>query len=87
MWFYSFLFFSIFTAAICSVIAAVKLIREQRIITQIDPNDTIEPINAAINNDHSQYNKNHSSVFRRVVIRCVMYPLGKPWNHTIHTSC
>ncbi|KAG2197620.1 hypothetical protein INT47_006683 [Mucor saturninus] len=32
-WFYSFLFFAIFAAALCSVIASLKLIREQRIIT------------------------------------------------------
>lgn len=75
MWFYSFLFFSIFVAALCSAIASIKLVREQRMITY--ENESSETINAAIDGGSTQYNRRKPNVFRRVIIRCVMYPLGK----------
>ncbi|CAO3630516.1 unnamed protein product [Mucor hiemalis] len=53
IWFYVFVFFTNIVALLCSLIAMIKLLREQRRIKTT----------------------NHSSVLKKVVLRCTIYPL------------
>lgn len=78
MWFYGFLFLSVMIAAVCSVIALVKLTREHHTLVGkwihiASMSQTAEPAQSSVD----QRVKAQSSVFMRVVSRCVLYPLGK----------
>ncbi|KAI9356102.1 hypothetical protein BD770DRAFT_411446 [Pilaira anomala] len=73
IWFYAFLFFSIFIAALCSLIASLKLLREQHIIRKKVENST--SVNPNTDLEIQKYIRNQTAVFRKVLIRCVLYPL------------
>lgn len=77
MWYYGFLFLTTLVAVICSITASIKLMREQHIILKRF---------STIANDREAYAgadpsiqvclTNNSGVFRKVVCRCILYPLG-----------
>ncbi|KAI9483016.1 MAG: hypothetical protein EXX96DRAFT_556540 [Benjaminiella poitrasii] len=79
MWFYGFIFFINIVAVICSILAMSKLIHEQKQVAS-----KMRYINASssfTNNNTDQHlektvKKRHNSVFTKVVLRCIIYPLG-----------
>ncbi|KAG2235736.1 hypothetical protein BDF21DRAFT_452187 [Thamnidium elegans] len=73
IWFYTFLFFCIFVAAACSVIASIKLLREHN--TLIKKFASSNMIHVTSDAEIERYMRNQSSIFRKVVSRCVLYPL------------
>ncbi|KAL9540746.1 hypothetical protein MBANPS3_009513 [Mucor bainieri] len=84
MWFYGFLFFSVVIAAICSIIALVKLTHEHH--TLVGKWVHIASMSQAAESAQSsveQRIKAQSSVFMRVISRCVLYPLGKVYMHKV----
>lgn len=74
IWFYAILFFCIFVASTCSVIASIKLLRERN--TLIKKFTSSNTINVTSDAEIQKYIRNQSSIFRKVVSRCVLYPLG-----------
>ncbi|GAA5797559.1 hypothetical protein HPULCUR_002947 [Helicostylum pulchrum] len=73
IWFYTFLFFCIFVAASCSVIASIKLLRERNMLIKKFASSNM--INVTSDAEIQKYVRNQSSIFRKVVSRCVLYPL------------
>ncbi|KAK4509633.1 uncharacterized protein ATC70_006935 [Mucor velutinosus] len=74
MWCYAFIFFVNIIAVCCSIMAMTKLIREQRFVES-----RMHTINANSELTDRQLNKSvkqqHSNVFSKVVLRCIIYPL------------
>jgi hypothetical protein len=85
MWFYAFLFLTVLTAVACSVTALIKLMREHHnLVGNFNiPNDA-EYTDTA-NSQIQKCLKSQSNIFRRVVTRCVIYPLGNLPHNYIHT--
>jgi hypothetical protein len=79
MWFYAFLFLTVLTAVACSVIALIKLMREHHNLignfANIPNNNNLECTDTA-NSQIQKCLKSQTNIFRRVVTRCVIYPLG-----------
>ncbi|CAO0789517.1 unnamed protein product [Mucor circinelloides] len=76
MWYYGFLFLSIMIASICSITALVKLMKEHH--TLVGKWAHIASMSQAAESAQSsveQRIKAQSSIFVRVVSRCVLYPL------------
>ncbi|KAG1113913.1 hypothetical protein G6F42_014334 [Rhizopus arrhizus] len=85
MWYYGFLFLSIMIASICSITALVKLMKEHH--TLVGKWAHIASMSQAAESAQSsveQRIKAQSSIFVRVVSRCVLYPLGNV-NHTLYS--
>lgn len=79
MWFYAFLFLAVLTAVACSVVALIKLMQEHHNLVgnfaNIPDNSNIERTDTA-DGFIKKCLKSQSNIFRRVVTRCVIYPLG-----------
>ncbi|KAI8887108.1 hypothetical protein K501DRAFT_269079 [Backusella circina FSU 941] len=73
MWYYSFLFFVNVIAIICSVAAMVKLVNEQHTLKR--NMDALNNNSALPNNNYSTVKEQQNSVFTKVVLRCIIYPL------------
>ncbi len=81
MWFYGCIFLVNVLAVFCSVIAMNKLLREQKVLAK--KLDNIALSSSFGNTDteeqqsHSSAKRKKNSVFSTVVVRCILYPLGK----------
>jgi len=84
MWFFGFLFLSIVIATVCSITALVKLTHEHHTLAGkwihiASMSQTAESARSSVD----QRIKMQSSVFMRVISRCVLYPLGKVYVYTV----
>jgi hypothetical protein len=80
MWFYGFIFFVNVVAILCSVLALVKLIKELRVVAAKlqHGNDHSSIVDRTTENQmNKSIKKRQSGVFTKVVLRCIIYPLGK----------
>ncbi|KAI8889657.1 hypothetical protein K501DRAFT_315097 [Backusella circina FSU 941] len=76
MWFYGFLFLTVFIATCCSVISMIKLFREQRLLINRFTSIAASSENGESEVDNIQNRKkHHSNVFIKVIYRCIIYPL------------
>lgn len=81
MWFYGFLFLTVVIAAVCSIIALIKLMREHHTLTGKWTHITSMSQTADSNQSSiEQRIKSQTNIFLRVVLRCILYPLGKVYN-------
>lgn len=81
MWFYGFLFLTVVIAAVCSIIALIKLILERyALIGKFIHTASLPQTADSSQSSIEQRIKSQSSIFMRVVSRCVLYPLGKVYN-------
>jgi hypothetical protein len=80
MWFYAFLFFVNVVAIVCSILALIKLLKVLRVVAVKlqHENDHSSVVDRKTENQMKKtIKRKQSSVFAKVVLRCIIYPLGK----------
>lgn len=77
MWYYAFLFLTTIIAVVCSITASIKLMHEQHnILNRFSTIANDQEATAGTDASIQICMTNNSGVFRKVVGRCILYPLG-----------
>lgn len=86
MWYYGFLFFTVVIAAICSIIALIKLILERQLLSGKWAHITSisHTTSQSEQPQTEQGAKVKSKVFMRVFTRCVLYPVGNAYIDSLY---
>lgn len=79
MWFYGCIFFVNVIAIVCSITAMIKLLHEHKQLEKKMNNIALQSSFTSRDNERldKSLKKKRNAIFTTVVVRCILYPLGK----------